>query len=105
MEIKAVKFRRDGFYTQPFVMGGDDGPEKYDPNIRYRGTLYVRSADMSTIRQSMTVSHSRICPRTGNVRAASRARKSSIRHKRGFQEEKYDADIEAGYAEYRCCLS
>ena len=23
MEIKAVKFRRDGFYTQPFVFGGD----------------------------------------------------------------------------------
>lgn len=37
MEIKAVKFRRDGFYTQPFVMGGEDDPEKYDPNIRYRG--------------------------------------------------------------------
>lgn len=74
MEIKAVKFRTDGFYTQPFVMGGEDGQEKYDPNIRYRGSLYVRSADMSTIRY-------------------------------GFQEEKYDADIEAGYAEYRCCLS
>ena len=39
MEIKAVKFRTDGFYTQPFVMGGEDGPEKYDPNIRYRGSL------------------------------------------------------------------
>ena len=25
MEIKAVKFRRDGFYTQPFVFGGEDG--------------------------------------------------------------------------------
>ena len=22
MEIKAVKFRRDGFYTQPFAFGG-----------------------------------------------------------------------------------
>ena len=22
MTIKAVKFRRDGFYTQPFVFGG-----------------------------------------------------------------------------------
>ena len=22
MEIKAVKFRKEGFYTQPFVMGG-----------------------------------------------------------------------------------
>ncbi|HRR75559.1 MAG TPA: hypothetical protein P5191_01925 [Ruminococcus sp.] len=27
MEIKAVKFRKDGFYTQPFVMGGEDGAE------------------------------------------------------------------------------
>jgi len=28
MEIKAVKFRTDGFYTQPFVMGGEEGPSK-----------------------------------------------------------------------------
>lgn len=39
MGIKAVKFRRDGFYTQPFVFGGEDGAEKYDKNIRYRGSL------------------------------------------------------------------
>ena len=39
MEIKAVKFRKDGFYSQPFVMGGEDGAEKYDKNIRYRGSL------------------------------------------------------------------
>ena len=39
MEIKAVKFRKDGFYTQPFVMGGEDGAEKFDKNIRYRGSL------------------------------------------------------------------
>ena len=39
MEIKAVKFRCDGFYTQPFVFGGEEGPEKYDINIRYRGSL------------------------------------------------------------------
>ena len=39
MEIKAVKFRRDGFYTQPFVFGGEEGPDKYDINIRYRGSL------------------------------------------------------------------
>ena len=39
MIIKAVKFRRDGFYTQPFVFGGEDGMEKFDRNIRYRGTL------------------------------------------------------------------
>lgn len=39
MEIKAVKFRRDGFYTQPFVMGGEEGMEKFDKNVRYRGSL------------------------------------------------------------------
>jgi hypothetical protein len=44
MEIKAIKFRRDGFYTQPFVMGGEkqqtgDGTtgteqsDEFDPNI------------------------------------------------------------------------
>ena len=37
MEIKAVKFRKDGFYTQPFVMGGEGGD--FDQNIRYRGSL------------------------------------------------------------------
>ena len=39
MEIKAVKFRRDGFYGQPFAFGGEEGPDKFDKNIRYRGSL------------------------------------------------------------------
>ena len=39
MEIKAVKFRKDGFYTQPFAFGGEEGMEKFDKNIRYRGSL------------------------------------------------------------------
>ena len=39
MTIKAVKFRRDGFYTQPFVFGGEEGPDKFDKNVRYRGSL------------------------------------------------------------------
>ena len=39
MKIKAVKFRKDGFYTQPFVFGGEEGMEKYDKNVRYRGSL------------------------------------------------------------------
>ena len=38
-EIKAVKFRIDGFYTQPFAFGGEEGMEKFDKNIRYRGSL------------------------------------------------------------------
>ena len=39
MEIKAVKFRKDGFYSQPFAFGGEEGPQNFDPNIRYRGSL------------------------------------------------------------------
>ncbi|MBQ6425305.1 MAG: MBL fold metallo-hydrolase [Clostridia bacterium] len=39
MEIKAVKFRKDGFYSQPFVFGGEEGPQNFDPTIRYRGSL------------------------------------------------------------------
>ena len=39
MEIKAVKFRKDGFYTQPFAFGGDEGMDKFDPKVRYRGSL------------------------------------------------------------------
>ena len=39
MIIKAVKFRKDGFYTQPFVFGGEEGMDKFDPAVRYRGSL------------------------------------------------------------------
>ncbi len=39
MIIKAVKFRKDGFYTQPMVFGGEEGPDNYDTNVRYRGSL------------------------------------------------------------------
>ena len=39
MIIQAVKFRKDGFYTQPFAFGGEEGMDKFDKNIRYRGSL------------------------------------------------------------------
>ena len=39
MVIKAVKFRKDGFYSQQFAFGGEEGPDKFDKNIRYRGSL------------------------------------------------------------------
>ena len=39
MEIKAVKFRKDGFYSQPMAFGGEEGMDKYDPSVRYRGSL------------------------------------------------------------------
>ncbi|MBQ8161519.1 MAG: MBL fold metallo-hydrolase [Clostridia bacterium] len=39
MEIKAVKFRKDGFYSQPFAFGGEEGMEKFELSVRYRGSL------------------------------------------------------------------
>ena len=39
MIIQAVKFRKDGFYGQPFAFGGEEGMDKFDPNVRYRGSL------------------------------------------------------------------
>ena len=39
MEIKAVRMFDGGFMSQPFAFGGEEGPEKFDPNIRYRGSL------------------------------------------------------------------
>ena len=39
MEIKAVQFRKDGFYTQSFAFGGEEGPAAFDPSVRYRGSL------------------------------------------------------------------
>ena len=39
MEIKAVKFRTDGFYSQPMVFGGEEGMDKFDLQVRYRGSL------------------------------------------------------------------
>ncbi|MBP3269152.1 MAG: MBL fold metallo-hydrolase [Bacteroidales bacterium] len=39
MEIKAVKFRENGFYSQPFAFGGEEGMEKFDSNVKYRGSL------------------------------------------------------------------
>ena len=39
MKILAVKFRKDGFYSQPFAFGGEEGINKFDKNVRYRGSL------------------------------------------------------------------
>ena len=39
MIIKAVKFRKDGYYSQPFAFGGEEGPEAFDLATRYRGSL------------------------------------------------------------------
>ena len=39
MEIKVVQFRKDGYYSQPFAFGGEEGPGRFDPGVRYRGSL------------------------------------------------------------------
>lgn len=39
MKIKAIQFRKDGFYSAPFVFGGEEGIDKYDIHERYRGSL------------------------------------------------------------------
>ncbi len=48
MEIKAVKFRKDGFYTQPFAFGGEEGMDKFDKNVCYRGSLQNYLIDTGT---------------------------------------------------------
>ncbi|MBP5623208.1 MAG: MBL fold metallo-hydrolase [Thermoguttaceae bacterium] len=39
MIIKAVKLYEKGFFTQDFVFGGEEGPDKFDASIRYRSSL------------------------------------------------------------------
>lgn len=39
MEISAVKLYRNGFMTQPFAFGGEEGPEAFDASVRYRSSL------------------------------------------------------------------
>ncbi len=39
MNIKAVKLYDNGFMTQPFAFGGEDGMEKYNPEVKYRSSL------------------------------------------------------------------
>ena len=48
MVIKAVKFRTNGFYSQPFVFGGEEGMYKFDPKVRYRGSLQNYLIDTGT---------------------------------------------------------
>ena len=39
MIIKAITFRDNGFLTAPFVFGGEEGPEKFVPTVKYRSCL------------------------------------------------------------------
>ena len=39
MEIKAVKMYDNGFMTQSFAFGGEEGADQFDSNIKYRSSL------------------------------------------------------------------
>ena len=39
MKISAVKLYDKGYMLQPFAFGGEDGPEAFDPAVRYRSSL------------------------------------------------------------------
>lgn len=39
MEIKAIKFRNNGFMNQPFAFGGEDGADKFDASVKFRSGL------------------------------------------------------------------
>ena len=39
LEIKAVKLYEKGFMKRPFALGGEDGVDKFDPEVVYRSTL------------------------------------------------------------------
>ena len=39
MKIKAIKLYENGFMTQGFAFGGEEGIEKFDANIKYRSSL------------------------------------------------------------------
>lgn len=39
MKIKAIKFRKNGFMTQPFAFGGEEGADKFDAKQCYRSCL------------------------------------------------------------------
>lgn len=39
MKIAAVKLYEHGFLTQPLVMGGEEGEDKFDASVRYRSSL------------------------------------------------------------------
>ena len=57
MEIKAVKFRKNGFYSQPFAFGGEEGPDGFDSNIRYRGTHTPQGYENLEVKRVMDLEH------------------------------------------------
>ena len=39
MKISAVKLYDKGYMLQPFAFGGEEGPQAFDPSVRYRSSL------------------------------------------------------------------
>lgn len=39
MKVSAVKLYDKGFMLQPFAFGGEEGPQAFDPAVRYRSSL------------------------------------------------------------------
>lgn len=48
MIIKAVKLYENGFMTQPFAMGGEDEPDKFEAQVKYRSSLQNYLIDTGT---------------------------------------------------------
>ena len=39
MQVKAVKLYENGFISHAFIMGGEEGEDKFDPKLKYRSSL------------------------------------------------------------------
>ena len=84
MEIRAVKFRTDGFYSQPFAFGGEEGIDKFDNNIRYRGSLqnYLIDTGSEVILVDTVVCNGRIVMRNRHVEGEEEIRTQAFQHAR-----------------------
>lgn len=93
MKILAIQFRKDGFYTQPFAFGGEEGVEKFDKNIRYRGSLqnYLidTGKDVILVDTGLPVGTPEEAPDENSVAYTGKNTKDYIRalHDAGYKEE------------------
>ncbi len=82
MKIQAVRFIEKGYYTQPFVFGGEDGPQHYDKNVRYRGSLqnYVieTGSDVILVDTGMPKEVPNTAPKEGAMAYLGRWRKDYV---------------------------
>lgn len=93
MKILAIQFRKDGFYTQPFAFGGEEGVEKFDKDIRYRGSLqnYLidTGKDVILVDTGLPVGTPEEAPDENSVAYTGKNTKDYIRalHDAGYKEE------------------